>query len=60
MKKVYLARIQLIDAGADPARGGHNSEHFLSNLKKLIKRVKFFLTTQSLIVKETEFAQTNL
>ena len=54
MKKVYLARIQLIDAGVDPAfviRGGHNSERFLSNLKKLIKRVKFFLTTQSLIVK---------
>ena len=41
-------------AGADPAfviRGGPNSEHFLSNLRKLLKRGKFFLTTQSLIVK---------
>ena len=39
---------------ADPAfiiRGGPNSEHFLSNLRKLIKRGKFFLSTQSLIVK---------
>ena len=32
-------------------RGGPNSEHFLSNLRKLLKRGKFFLTTQSLIVK---------
>ena len=41
-------------AGADPAdviRGGPNSERFLSNLRKLLKRGKFFLTTQSLIVK---------
>ena len=41
-------------AGADPAfviRGGPNSEHFLSNLKKLLKRGKFFLNIQSLIVK---------
>ena len=40
--------------GADPVfviRGGPNSEHFLSNLRKLLKRGKFFLTTQSLIVK---------
>ena len=40
--------------GVDPAfaiRGGPNSEHFLSNLRKLLKRGKFFLTTQSLIVK---------
>ena len=32
--------------GADPAfifRGGPNSEHFLSNLRKLLKRGKFFL-----------------
>ena len=39
---------------ADPAfviRGGPNSEHFLSNLRKLLKKGKFFLTTQSLIVK---------
>ena len=37
---------------ADPAfviRGGPNSEHFLSNLRKLLKKGKFFLTTQSLI-----------
>ena len=41
-------------AGANPAfviRGGPNSEHFLSNLRKLLKRGKFFLTTPSLIVK---------
>ena len=41
-------------SGADRAfviRGGPNSEHFLSNLRKLLKRGKFFLTTQSLIVK---------
>ena len=40
--------------GVDPAfviRGGPNSEHFLSNLRKLPKRGKFCLTTQSLIVK---------
>ena len=39
---------------ADPSfviRGGPNSEHFLSNLRILLKRGKFFLTTQSLIVK---------
>ena len=44
----------LHDARADPAfviRGGPNSEHFLSNLRKLIKGGKFFLTTESLIVK---------
>ena len=42
------------NSGADPAfviRGGPNSEHFLSNFRKLIKRGKFFLTTQSLKVK---------
>ena len=42
-----------IVSGADPAfvmRGGPNSEHFLSNLRKLVKRGKCFLTTQ----KETE------
>ena len=41
-------------AGADPAdviRGGPNSERFLSNLRKLLKRGKFFLTTQSFIAK---------
>ena len=41
-------------AGAGRAfviRGGPNSENFLSNLRKLLKRGKFFLTTQSLIVK---------
>ena len=41
-------------AGADPAlviRGGPNSKYFLSNLRKLLKRGKFFLITQSLIVK---------
>ena len=40
--------------GADPAfviRRGPNSEHFQSNLRKLLKRGKFFLTTQSLVVK---------
>ena len=40
--------------GADPAfviRSGPNSKHFLSNLKKMLKRGKLFLTTQSLIVK---------
>ena len=40
--------------GVDPViviSGGPNSEHFLSNLRKLLKRCKFFLTTQSLIVK---------
>ena len=40
--------------GTDPAfviRGGPNSEHVLSNLGKLLKRGKFFLTTQSFIVK---------
>ena len=40
--------------GADPAfviRGGPNSEHFLLNLRKLLKRGNFFLTTRSLIVK---------
>ena len=42
-------------AGADPAfviRDGPNSEHFMSNLWKLLKIGKFFLlTTLSLIVK---------
>ena len=41
--------------GADPAfviRGGPNSEHFLSNVRKLLKRGKFLLTTQSFIVKK--------
>ena len=41
--------------GGDPAfliRGGPNSERFLSVLRKLLKRGKFFLTTQSLIVKK--------
>ena len=40
--------------GADPAfviRAGPNSEHFLSNLRKLLQKGKFFLTNQSLIVK---------
>ena len=40
---------------AEPAfviRVGPNSEHFLSNLRKLLKRGKFFITTQSLIVKK--------
>ena len=40
--------------GADPAfviRGGPNSEYFLSNLRKRLKRGKFFLTTPSLMVK---------
>ena len=42
------------NAGTDPAlviRSGPNSVHFRSNLRKLLKRGKFFLTTQSLIVK---------
>ena len=42
------------NAGTDPAfviRGGPNSVHFQSNLRKLLKRGKFFLTTQSMIVK---------
>ena len=41
-------------SGVNPTfmiRGGSNSEHFLSNLRKLLKRGKFFLTTQSLAVK---------
>ena len=41
-------------SGVDPPfviRGGPNPEYFLSNLRKLLKRGKFFLTTQSLIVK---------
>ena len=41
-------------SGADPAfviRSGLNSVQFLSNLRKLLKRGKFFLITQSLIVK---------
>ena len=49
------------NSGADPAfviRGGPNSEHFLSNLRKLIKRGKFFLTIESLIVK-TNWVYTN-
>ena len=40
-------------SGADLAfviRGGPNSERFLSNLRKLLKRGKFFLTTHSVIV----------
>ena len=40
--------------GSDPAfviRAGPNSEHFLWNLRKLLKKGKFFLTTKSLIVK---------
>ena len=40
--------------GADPAfviRGGPNWEYFLSNLRKLLKRGKFFITTPSLMVK---------
>ena len=40
--------------GANPAfviRGGPNPEHFLSNLRKLLKKGKFFLTTKSLIAK---------
>ena len=39
----------------DPAfviRGGPNSEQFLSNLRKLLRKGKFFLTTQSLISEE--------
>ena len=36
-------------------RGGPNSEHLLTNLRKLLKRGTFFLTTQ-----ETESTQTNL
>ena len=42
-----------MESGADRAfaiRGGPNSEHCLSNLRKLLKRGKFFLTTKSLIV----------
>ena len=41
-------------SGADPAlviSGGPNSEHFLSDLRKLLKRDKLFLTTPSPIVK---------
>ena len=36
-------------------KGGPNSEHFLPNLRKLLKRGKFFLTTESLIVKRNWF-----
>ena len=48
---LYVDKLQ---TGADPAfviRGGPNSGHFLSNLRKLPKGGKFFLTTRSLIVK---------
>ena len=41
-------------SGADPVlviKGGPNSERLLSNLRKQLKRGKFFLTTPSLIVK---------
>ena len=41
-------------SGADQAlviSGGPNSEHFLSDLRKLLKRGKLFLTTPSPIVK---------
>ena len=51
---IFLANFEVVLTGADPAfviRGGPNSEHFLSNLRKLLKRGRFFLTTQSLIVK---------
>ena len=55
-KKSFLEKIlyEFQKPGPDPAlviRGRPNSEHFLSILRKLIKRSKFFLTTQSLIVK---------
>ena len=40
-------------APAFKIKGGSNSEHFLSNLRKLLKRGKFFLTAQSLIVKRS-------
>ena len=46
--------IYRLHGGADLAlviRGGPNSEHFLSNLRKLLKKGKLFLTTPSLIVK---------
>ena len=53
--KTYITKCNNIQiTGADSAfviRGGPNSEHFLSNLRKLIKRGKFFLTIESLIVK---------
>ena len=58
--KTFVASIKrynictVLKTGTDPAfviRDGPNSEHFLSNLRKLLKRGKFFLTTQSLIVK---------
>ena len=51
---IFLANFEVGLTGADPAfviRGEPNSEHFLSNLRKLLKRGRFFLTTQSLIVK---------
>ena len=51
---IFLAYFEVGLTGADSAfviRGGPNSEHFLSNLRKLLKRGRFFLTTQSLIVK---------
>ena len=51
---IFLANFEVVLTGADPAfviRGGPNSEHFLSNLRKLLKRGRFFLTTQSLTVK---------
>ena len=44
----------VISPEADPAfviRGGPNSEHSLSSLRKVRKRGKFFLTTEPLIVK---------
>ena len=51
---IFLANFEVGLTGAYPAFviwGGPNSEHFLSNLRKLLKRGRFFLTTQSLIVK---------
>ena len=59
--KTFVASIKrynictVLKTGTDPAfviRDGPNSEHFLSNLWKLLKIGKFFLlTTLSLIVK---------
>ena len=51
---IYFRYSSLYPSGADPAFviwGGSNSEHFLSNLRKLLKKGTFFLTTKSLIVK---------
>ena len=51
---IFLAYFEVGLIGADSPfviRGGPHSEHFLSDLRKQLKRGRFFLTTQSVIVK---------